>query len=257
MKEKIFNKYNKKARLFNLEKLMENKSFEGFNYSYKFLHYDLHCLVNHKLKIVITRSSDMQYVKSHLDYTFVTYKRPDQLDDVNFKQKVNDLIERNKWILDRAKELQDKLPKSEVWFNNKFKDTKYANEMLFRSNQLFKSLYICDLFSLKYMTIIEVDGSYHERQDQIQKDMNKNDNIKRYGFNIIRVKAYDDQSFLNCLDELEKILNKGSKIKFKVVPLSKHIPYEEKVRLQPRIKVNTRDFKNQIRRIDFNKKLPF
>lgn len=256
MKEKIFNKYNKKARLFNIEQLIENKSFKGFHYSTRFLQYDLHCLVNHQLKIVITRSSDTQYVKNELDYLFIKYKNPYQLGDKNFIDRVNKVIERNTWILNRSKELNDNLPKSEVWFYDKFKHTDQFKEMNFRRNQIFRSLYICDLFSLKYRTVIEVDGSYHERPDQIEKDIQKDNNIKRYHFNLIRVKAFDDDSFLNCLNELNKIISKGSTIKIKS-NLKKYYNEEDEVYVRRRIKVDKKDFKNRIRQIDLSKKLPF
>lgn len=256
MKEKIFNKYNKKARLFNIEQLLNNNSFSGFNYSTRFLQYDLNCLINHQLKIVITRSSDTQYVKNELDYTFIKYKNPNQLTDKNFIEKVNKIIDRNTWIFNRSKELNENLPKSEVWFNEKFKDTKQSKEMNFKRNQLFRSLYICDLFSLKYRTVIEVDGSYHEREDQIQKDIEKDNNIERYHFKVIRVKAFDEESFLNCLNELDNIISEGSKIKIKS-SIIKHYPKEDKVYIRNKIKVDTKDFKKQIAKIDLNKKLPF
>jgi very-short-patch-repair endonuclease len=255
MREKIFNKYNKKGRLYNIEMLINCNKFNGFTYSNSFYNHKLNCLINHNLKIVITRSSDIGSCPDN-DYHFIKYKNPNQLIDNKFTDKVNEIIKRNTWILNRANELNNNLPQSEKWFDNKFKHTKYYKEMNFKRNQLFKSLYICDLISLKYKTIIEVDGSYHDLPIQKLKDEIKDRNYINSNFSIIRVKSNDDNSFNECLNKLEQIISNGVSFN-KFQKLKKYYSDEDRVKIQPKIKVNKNDFKTKINMIDFSKKLPF
>ena len=245
----------KNQRLNNMKELQRCKRFEGFFYSNKFYRYTMPCLINHKLKIVITNSADIKYVEN-IDYHFITYKNVDQLNDTKFIDEINKTIQRNNWIINKANELNNNLPNSERWFYEKFKDTIYSKEMNFTSNQIFKSLYICDMISLKYKTIIEVDGSYHDLPSQKLKDEEKDLAYIKATFNIIRVKHGDEDSYNECIKKLDKILKEG-KAYNPTDKIKKYYSKKEKVYVRRKLRVDTEDFKERIKAIYDSNKLPF
>lgn len=244
----------KSDRLKNIKFLQNCNLFNDFFYSETFFKSKLHCLLNHKLKIVIANSSDIKYCYN-IDYHFITYKNLQQFDNFNFLDEINKTIQRNKWILNKAKQLNDNLPASEKWFHEKFRNTEQNKIMNFKSNQIFRSLYICDLISIKYKTIIEIDGSFHELPQQKLKDEIKDRKYLEAKFNIIRVKYEDEFSFDACLKKLTKIINEFTP--YDHTKKLKSYRTEEKVYVRKKIKVDQDDFKSRINTIDLSKKLPF
>lgn len=110
---------------------------------------------------------------------------------------------RNSRMLKYAKRLNDNLPKSELWFDDLFKS--HPSYSLFLKNQIVNK-YIVDLLCTEKKIVIEIDGSYHDREDQIVRDFLKDMKLRSKGYTIIRVKAYDMTSFTSAIAALEEAL---------------------------------------------------
>lgn len=80
-----------------------------------------------------------------------------------------------------ARKLNENLPKSEQWFNAHWPRLPYE-----RSNVPF-GFYIPDIINRKWKYIIEVDGSFHTRADQIKRDAKKDAFYKMNGYAVYRV----------------------------------------------------------------------
>lgn len=79
------------------------------------------------------------------------------------------------------------VPKSELWFRDLYKVYHHwADEV----NQVFAG-YIPDIINKFYMYIIEID----ELERVKQKDAKKDKRYKALGYKVIRIKAYDIESF--------------------------------------------------------------
>ncbi len=115
-----------------------------------------------------------------------------------------------------AKRLNDDLPKSEKWFLNKYK--KSGINIRFISNSPFLG-YIPDLINKEFKIIIEVDGSIHENDDVKKKDIEKDIKYKKHGFTVIRVIAYNEESYLDALKTLKQFEPKKKIIKIGYNPL--------------------------------------
>lgn len=102
-----------------------------------------------------------------------------------------------------AKRLNDNLPKSELWFDELFKS--HPCYSLFLKNQIVNK-YIVDLLCIEKKIVIEIDGTYHDREDQIAKDFLKDMKLRSKGYTVIRVKAYDMTSFTSAITALEEAL---------------------------------------------------
>lgn len=160
------------------------------------------------------------------------------------KEAINKhMFEFKSFIDQKAEELNIKLPRSELWFQNKLKDEEIFRYFDFEYNKPFKK-FIYDVFSRKFNVVIEVDGSIHEEESQIVRDRHKDKLTGRYGYKMIRVKAFDENSYKNCLKELTKILNTP---KEKSMELPKTIRRREK----------KEEFSEKVNSIDFKKKMPF
>lgn len=109
---------------------------------------------------------------------------------------------RNSRMLRYAKRLNDNLPKSELWFDGLFKS--HPLYSLFLKNQIINK-YIVDLLCTEKKIVIEIDGSYHDREDQVARDFIKDMKLKKKGYEVIRVKAYDLDSYSTCIKTLESL----------------------------------------------------
>lgn len=93
-------------------------------------------------------------------------------------------------------------PKSEIWFDEKLKE--HDVKMPLEENYIFAG-YIPDYINKHYKVIIEVDGSFHDQEHIKKKDAKKDKRFNQYGYTVIRVIAYDDDSLQDCVDKLIKI----------------------------------------------------
>ncbi len=93
------------------------------------------------------------------------------------------------------------------------KDETQAEKILWaklRNNQLkgykFRrqhpiGLYIVDFYCHQLKLIIEIDGEYHNTQEQIEKDKERTQNLETYGLHLIRFSNKD------IMQNLEKIIS--------------------------------------------------
>lgn len=83
--------------------------------------------------------------------------------------------------------LNSNLPKSEIWFKEYYQ---YFQDIYDIYNDPIDN-YIVDILNKKFMYAIEVDGSWHDREDAKIKDLKKDKKLKQLGFLVIRVKHND------------------------------------------------------------------
>jgi very-short-patch-repair endonuclease len=101
-----------------------------------------------------------------------------------------------------AKRLNEDMPRSEVWFHDKFKSHLLYGH--FKSNVVVGK-YIVDLLDSRNRIAIEVDGSIHDNEIQRFKDFVKDKYLTDKRYTVIRVVAYDEESYNNCINKLELI----------------------------------------------------
>ena len=98
---------------------------------------------------------------------------------------------KKEFVKKRAEELNQNLPKSEIWFHNLYEQYRDKNDL---NNHPFHNR-IPDVINKKYKYIIEIDGSVHDTLKQIKVDKKKNDLFIKSSYCVFRVKAFDEQSF--------------------------------------------------------------
>lgn len=104
------------------------------------------------------------------------------------------IVNKNKWWIDTAEQFKAKLMKRatlpEKILNkflkaNKFKvDTQriiYMDECC-----VINKFYIADIYLPEYNLIIEIDGGYHDTDDQQQKDYDRSEDLKSIGYRVFR-----------------------------------------------------------------------
>ena len=114
----------------------------------------------------------------------------------NILKKNRQLIEKTKKF---AKELQKNPPKSDLWFQKLWCEFKDLDD---KYNEAFGH-YIPDCINHKYKYIIEIDGSFHFKPDQIKKDIKKNEYYMNRGYDWYRIQAYNEDSLKNVLIKIE------------------------------------------------------
>lgn len=107
----------------------------------------------------------------------------------------------NDKLAEFALELNANLPASEVWFQALYKQHKDEHDLY--NTPLGR--FIPDVSNVKFRYVIEVDGSMHNSARVKAKDEKKNAYYKHFGYNVIRVVAYSQQSFDNALNLLQNI----------------------------------------------------
>lgn len=122
------------------------------------------------------------------------------------KKRVRRKSKKNSRLNSYAKRLNNNLPKSEVWFDEKFKA--YTHYKLFKKNAVIGN-YIVDLLDSSNRIAIEVDGSIHDNEVQKFRDFLKDKYLADRQYTVIRVVAYDEESYNNCIQKLESLLTGG------------------------------------------------
>ena len=84
--------------------------------------------------------------------------------------------------------------------------------------------------------IIEIDGSIHELPEQILKDAKKDKFYKSSGYEVIRIKAYNDDSFWEGIKKLEQ------RIKDMQIP---YIKYNTQKKIKQYKSILDKPFKNK------------
>lgn len=105
-------------------------------------------------------------------------------------------------LLKFASELEENLPKSEVWFRSLYEKTYKHKKDKF--NQVFKARFIPDVVNKHYRYIIEIDGSIHNSSNIKAKDKRKDAFYKLKGYKVFRIEAYS----INSFNEVMKLITK-------------------------------------------------
>jgi len=105
--------------------------------------------------------------------------------------------------------LETNLPKSEQWFRllyeaetieRKFKIKYYKDQY----NEPINRKYIPDVHNRGYRYIIEIDGSWHDRPEMQYRDSLKDYYFKKRGYCVIRIKAFNEQSYKDGITKLKE-----------------------------------------------------
>lgn len=108
-------------------------------------------------------------------------------------------IERALFLSEKARNLNENPPKSEVWFWSLYED--YASEKDERNSPFLGK--IPDILNKKFKYILEIDGSFHESEEQKQKDRLKDKLFSQNGYVVIRVEAFNLESFNQALRKVK------------------------------------------------------
>lgn len=131
---------------------------------------------------------------------------------------------KRKWMFKRAGELNSMQIKSEIWFLKQMKA--FTNYKLIPN--FVATHYIIDF--VYYELAIEIDGSFHDSNEQKLKDIKKDKALTELGFKVIRVKAFDHSQLWDAIKIIEKYTEKGkNKIINDFGQLYQRIKHSEKV----------------------------
>lgn len=98
-----------------------------------------------------------------------------------------------------AKKLEKNTPNSELWFRSLY--FRHYSTCTDKYNQVFGGC-IPDVINKTYKYIIEIDGSVHELESVKKKDIKKTHKYVQLGYKVIRVKAYDYDSYIKAINKL-------------------------------------------------------
>lgn len=128
------------------------------------------------------------------------YIQRKQKNKLRIKTKKKKIKEINKF----ADGLNKCIPNSEKWFWNKYQLGKYDHKDD-RPNIVINNTFIGDIVNNTFNYIIEIDGSIHFKNRQIIKDKNKDSFYKKNGYEVVRVIAFNEQSFRNAIIKIKMI----------------------------------------------------
>ena len=125
-------------------------------------------------------------------------------------------IDGNKWFIDTATTLKNKLIKSATIYEKSlcnFLKTKgltvdFQKIIYIPNGYTIKKFYIADIYLPMYNLIIEVDGGYHGTKEQIEKDYNRTQDLISEGYIVMRV---DNEDTFNMDTILNNIVKKYGK----------------------------------------------
>lgn len=103
-----------------------------------------------------------------------------------------------------ADQLNKNVPQSEKWFRALWDKNEVKGIKLKWNYPVGK--YIADAIDLNAKVIIEVDGSIHDTVEQKFRDELKDFYYKQRGYTVIRVRAYQYDQFINCVNILSKLV---------------------------------------------------
>ncbi|NUN06632.1 MAG: DUF559 domain-containing protein [Bdellovibrio sp.] len=105
----------------------------------------------------------------------------------------------------RGDELNTNLPKSEVWFQEKYLSFAIPSDEF---NVRFGICCIPDVINRVYKYVIEIDGSIHQRKEIQIRDKEKDEIYRRCGFLVIRVIAHSETSFEKAINTILEFRNR-------------------------------------------------
>lgn len=123
------------------------------------------------------------------------------------KAQIRELKNRRKFnhrfgTLYLANDLKKRDIPSETWFWNKFLKEKIDHFRIERNAPFY--MYILDFVNWKYKYIIEIDGLYHEKEEQKEKDKIRDKFCNRHGYEVFRIKAYNEDDYKSVIEKVKK-----------------------------------------------------
>lgn len=201
-------------------KLNKFSDAKDFIYTNKFCNHTGIYLISDKNRILIIiadRVNDISgkvFAACHANRFELFIHKMKNIHTDSLIDKVNKYIDGfNKWMVNRGNELNNTKIKSEEWFKKKFKKELCYELLDIEYNKPFKK-FIYDIFSAKYNLVIEVDGSIHSTDKQILIDDEKDRLTGTYGLTMIRVKAYNDDSYNKAIKEIITEIHRRKMKKF-------------------------------------------
>ena len=109
-----------------------------------------------------------------------------------------------------ARELNKNVPQSEVWFRELFQSYLSDHKLTLYKDKYnhIVGKYIGDVVNEGYKYVIEVDGSIHDTEIQRWKDRLRDNYLRKHGYSVIRIRAYDTSSFEDGLKQILEIRSK-------------------------------------------------
>ena len=112
----------------------------------------------------------------------------------------------NKQLVPLAKQLRKEMTKEErhLWY-----DFLRGYPIRF-SRQKVLGKYIADFYSAKAKLVIELDGSQHYKNDNMQKDTERTDFLKKYGLTVIRIPNNEiNENFQGVCEYIDSAVKKS------------------------------------------------
>ncbi len=130
------------------------------------------------------------------------------------------------FMLNCGNKLNGKMPKSEQWFRELLED--YGLYKRFKKNRTIYHLEVIpDLLDQEYMIVIEVDGTIHQKDSVIERDMVKDEKYQKAGYKVFRVVHGDNVGAYNVMDELVEIYKTPSTKQLRRIQRKKQIAWKE------------------------------
>lgn len=112
------------------------------------------------------------------------------------------LDRKHRFVIKRSKELQAKLPRSEVWFQGLLKVNGLGDKFL--SNIPLNTI-IPDFINLDKRIVIEIDGSVHGTKKQVQRDGHKDAKYAKLGYKLYRIEFNNIDQATQVINELREL----------------------------------------------------
>lgn len=132
-----------------------------------------------------------------------------------------------------ANQLNENLPKSEVWFHEYYKDYIHKFDLL---NSVFGTT-IPDVINRMYKYVIEIDGTMHNTERQKLRDIEKNAYYKKQGYSVFRIIAYDNTMRTLVVDTIKDFREKHpNRFKIELMASNQKSNYAKKYKPSKRTK---------------------
>ena len=86
-----------------------------------------------------------------------------------------------------AKQLRERMTQAELLMWDKLKNKQYKGYKFRRQHPLHK--FIVDFYCHELKLIIEIDGKYHDLEEQKNKDLNRTELLRFQGFDVCRISS--------------------------------------------------------------------
>lgn len=104
----------------------------------------------------------------------------------------------------RGISLNSRKIKAEEWFKAKWKAYQIPTFEDRYNEQL--GYYIPDVINKTFKYVIEIDEAYHNTIIQSKKDKKKDDFYTKMSYIVIRVKEYNEEDFIKCVNIVTKLI---------------------------------------------------